>query len=113
MNNYPFIDTSAFISIIAWKLTKNCSHINSDISIPGCSPYCGNSQRFNLDVESPNMQVRGIELLYCLIGKLLCTKKYCIRHTSMCYMHTHKDRIINKLSQRQALDIDILIKKKI
>ena len=32
MKNYPFINTNASIPILAWKITKNCSHIISNNS---------------------------------------------------------------------------------
>ena len=35
MRTYPFMDNGKPIPIVTWKLTKNCSHIISDISIPG------------------------------------------------------------------------------
>ena len=75
MKNYPFINTSALIPIVAWKLTKNRSYIISDIFIPVCSPHSGNSQRFKLDAKSLNMSAKDIQLLYCLIGRLLFTNK--------------------------------------
>ena len=43
-----------------WKLTKNCSHIISDISISGCLPHSGISQRFNLDADSPSVLEKDI-----------------------------------------------------
>ena len=98
MKNYPFINTSASIPIVAWKLMKNRSHISSDIFIPGCSSHSGNSQGFKLAAESPNMSAKDIELLYCLIGKTIIYKQSCcIKRTRMYYIHTHKDGIINKL----------------
>ena len=42
---------------------KNYSHIINDISIFGRAPHSGNSQRFKLDAESPNMSAKDIELL--------------------------------------------------
>ena len=53
--NYLFIDVGTSIPIVTWKLTKNRSHIISDISIPGCPSHSGNNQRFKLDVESPSI----------------------------------------------------------
>ena len=76
MKNCPFIDINASIPIVTWKFTKNRSHIISDISIPGCSPYSGNKQRFKLDVESTKMSTKDIELLYRLIGNLLFTNNH-------------------------------------
>ena len=34
MRTYPLMDNGKSIPIVTWKLTKNCSHIISDISIP-------------------------------------------------------------------------------
>ena len=44
------IDTGTSIPIIAWKLTKNQSHIISDISIPG---------RLQHSIVSSNRKVKG------------------------------------------------------
>ena len=69
--NYSLMDTGTFIQIIAWKLTKNRSHIISDISIPGRLPHSGFSQRFKLNTNSPNMSDKDKQLLYSLIERLL------------------------------------------
>ena len=42
LKNYLFINAGTSIPIIICKLTKNCSHIISGISITGRSPYSGN-----------------------------------------------------------------------
>ena len=84
MKNYPFIDTDVSISIVAWKLTKNFSHIISDISIPGFLPHFGNSQRFKLNAESPSMSEKDTELLYCLIRRLLFTSEVTISNVKAC-----------------------------
>ena len=114
LKNYPFIDAGASIPIIAWKLTKNRSHIISSTSIPDCSPHFGNNQRFKLDVESPSIPEKDIELFYHLIARLLFTSKITRLDVQACdtYIftriklptHYHKDRHLN---------IDILFVKKI
>ena len=114
MKNYPFIDTSGSIPIVAWKLMKNRSHIISDISIPGCSSHSGNSQRFKLNAESPSMLEKDIELLYCLIGNLLFTRKVTISDVQACvtYILTRMELSTNYHNGRH-LNIDILFVKKI
>ena len=76
MRTYPLMDNGKSIPIVTWKLTKNCSHIISDILIPGQIPHSGFDQRFKLDDDSPSMSEKDIELLYHLIKRLLlsCTK---------------------------------------
>ena len=114
MKNYPFIDTCASILIVAWKLTKNRSHIISDISIPGRSPHSGNSQRFKLDVESPNMSAKDIELLYCPIGKLLFTNKVTVSDVKACitYILTRME-LSTSYHNGRHLNIDIVFVKRI
>ena len=68
---YPLMDTSTSISIISWKITKNQSHIISDISIPGQLPNFGFSHTFELNTESPSMSDKDKCLLYSLIKRLL------------------------------------------
>ena len=75
MKNYPFFDTGAYITISTCKLTKNRSHIISSTSVPSCSSYFGNNQRFKLDVESPSLTEKDTELLYSLVARLLFTSK--------------------------------------
>ena len=75
LKNYPFIDVGASIPVVAWKVTKNRSHIISNISIPSCSLHSGNNQRFKLNIESPSIPEEDIELFYCLISRLLFTSK--------------------------------------
>ena len=71
MRTYPLMDNGKLIPIVTWKLTKNCSHIISDIPIPGQILHFGFNQRFKLDADSPSMSEKDIELLYCLIERLL------------------------------------------
>ena len=73
--NHPLMDTGTSIPMIAWKLTKNRSHIISDISIPGRLPHYGFSQRFKLNANTPNMSGKDIGLVYCLIKRLVPTRK--------------------------------------
>ena len=88
MKNYPFIYTDVSIPIVAWKLTKNRSHIISDVSIPGGLSHSGNSQRFKLDAESPSMSEKDIELLYCLIENY-CLQAKLLYQTYKHVLHTY------------------------
>ena len=74
LTNYPFINTGASILIITCKLTTNRSHIISSTFTFGRSPYSGNNQRFKLNVESPSIPEKDIELFYRLIARLLFTR---------------------------------------
>ena len=65
--NYPLINNDTYIPIVTWKLTKNRSHIISDISTPGRLPHSGFSQRFILNADSPSISEKDIGLLYRLI----------------------------------------------
>ena len=106
VKNYSFIDTGASIPIVAWKLTKNHSHIISDVSIPGCSSHSGNSQRFKLDADSPSVS----ELLYYIIGSLLFTRKITISDIKACvtYIFTMMELTTNYHKGRH-LNIDIFL----
>ena len=112
--NYPFIDTGASILIVAWKLTKNCSHIICDISIPGCSPHSGNSQRSKLNAESLSISKKDIDLLYCLIWRLLFTRKVTILDVKVCVTNLlTKMELSTNYHNSRYLNIDILFVKKI
>ena len=103
--NHPLMDTGTSIPIIAWKLTKNRSHIISDISIPGCLPHSGFSQRFKLNANSPRMSGKDIGLLYCLIKRLVLTSKITRPDVLVCVLYIitrvesptdyHKDSHLN------------------
>ena len=67
------MDNGKFIPIVTWKLTKNCLHIISDISILGQIPHSGFDRRFKLDVDSPSMSEKDIGLLYHLIERSVLT----------------------------------------
>ena len=112
--NYPFINTGTSIPIVAWKPTKNCSRIISDISIPGRLPHFGNSQRFKLDADSPSMSEKDIELLYCLMGRLLFIRKITIPDVQACvtYIFT-RIKLPTNYHKGRYLNIDILFVKKI
>ena len=69
------MDNGKFIPIVIWKLTKNRSHIISDISIPGWTSHSGFNLRFKLDTDSPSMSEKDIGLLYRLIERLLLSCK--------------------------------------
>ena len=71
-------------SNLCLKLTKKCSHIISDISIPNCSPQSEHSQRFKIDTDSPSISEKDIELLYPLIERLLFTRKITISDVQTC-----------------------------
>ena len=108
MKNYPFIDTDASIPIVACKLTKNCSHIISGISIPGCSPHSGNSQRFKLDADSPSMSEKDLILLCCLIIRLFFTRKITMsKKGCVTYILTRMELPTN-YHQDRHLNVDIL-----
>ena len=96
------------------KLTKNHTCIINDISIPGYSPHSGNSQSFKLDTESPSMSEKDIELLYCLIGKLLFRSNFTISEVQACriYILTRMGLSTNYHNSRH-LNIDVLFVKKI
>ena len=66
MKTSPLMNNNKSIPIVTWKLTKNRSHIISDISISGQIPDSGFDQKFKLDAESE----KDIGLLYCLIERL-------------------------------------------
>ena len=114
MKNYPFIDTGVSISIVTWGLTKNCSHIISNISIPGRLLHIGNSQRFKLDAEPSSVAAKDIEFLYPLIGRLLFTNKITISDVQACliYILTRMELSTNYHNGRH-LNIVIVIVKKI
>ena len=54
------MDTDASIPIVAWRFTKNQSHIISDILIPGRLLHSVFSQRFKLNDDSPSMSEKDI-----------------------------------------------------
>ena len=114
LKKYPFINTSASIPIVAWKLTKNCSHIISDLFIPDCLLHSANNQRFKLDAESPSISEKDIESLYYLIGRLLLTSKITISDVQACvtYILTRIELSTNYHNGRH-LHIDILFVKRI
>ena len=84
MKTYPLMDNEKSIPIVTWKLTKNCSHIISDISIPRRIPHSGFDQRFKLDADSPSMSEKDIWLLYHLIRRLLLSCKVTRPDISAC-----------------------------
>ena len=114
LKNYPFIDTGTSMSIVAWQLMKNRSHIINDISIPGHLPHSGNSQRFKLDADSPSMPEKDIELFYCFIRRLLFTSKITISDVYVCvtYILT-RIKLPTNYKRSRYLNIDILFMKKI
>ena len=94
--NHPFIDSNASIPISTCKFMKNHSYIDSGASIPtsiykstmfdqskgeiveadeelinSCSHYSQNDQLFKVDVESPSLPEKDVELFYCHVTRLL------------------------------------------
>ena len=63
MRTYPLMDNGKCIPIVTWKLTKNYSHIISDILIPDQTSPSGFNQGFKLDTNSPNMSINWIMIL--------------------------------------------------
>ena len=108
------MDTGTSIPIIAWKLTKNQSHIISDVSIPGRLPHSGFSQRFKLNTNSPNMSGKDIGLLYCLIERLVLTRKITRPDVLTCVLY-----IITRMEsptdyhEDSHLNVELLVVKKI
>ena len=84
MRTYPLMDNRKSIPIVTWKLMKNCSHIISDISIPGQIPHSGFDQRFKLNANSPSMSEKDIELLDRLIERILLLFKVTRPDRSAC-----------------------------
>ena len=112
--NYPFMDTGASVPIVAWKFTKKQSYIINDISIPGCLPYSGFSQRFKLNAHSPSLSEMDIGVLYRLIKRLLVTSKITRPDVYACvsYIITRMELPIN-YHKDGHLNIDVLFVKKI
>ena len=108
------MDTGASISIVAWKLMKNRSHIISDISIPGRLPHSGFSQRFKLNADSPSMSEKDIGLIYRLIKRLLFTSKINRPdvHACVSYIITRMELLTN-YHKDGHLNVDVLFVKKI
>ena len=113
LKNYSCIDTGASIPISTCKLTKNCSHIVSGASIPSHSLYSGNNQRFRLDVESPSLPEKDIEKFYCLVARLLFTRKIARPDIQACvaYIFTRMKLPMN-YHQNRHLNINILLVNK-
>ena len=108
------MDTGTSIPIIAWKLTKNQSHIISDVSIPGRLPHSGFSQRFKLNTNSPNMSGKDIGLLYPLIERLILTSKITRPDVLTCvsYIITRM-KLPTDYHENSHLNVEILVVRKI
>ena len=114
LKNYSCIDAGASIPIIPLKFTKNHSHIVSNTCIPGHSPHSGNNQRFKIDVESPSIPEKNIELFYCLIARLLFTCKISRTDIQACVAYIFTRMILpTNYHKDRHLNIDILFVKKI
>ena len=86
-NKYTPRNTSTLLPIISWKITKKGLHIISDISIPGCLPYCGFSHRFELNSDSPSMSDKD-KRLYIVSLKDFYSYVKLLYHTYMLVYHT-------------------------
>ena len=75
LKNYAFIDVGTSILIVTWKITKNHPHIISQSPFSSCSSFYGSNQRSERNDESSSIPINDIELFYCLIGRLLFTRK--------------------------------------
>ena len=112
--DYPFTNNDTYIPIVTWKLTKNQSHIISDISTPGCLPHSGFSQRFVLNANSPSMSDKDIGLLHRLIERLLFSSKITRPDVLACvsYIITRMELPTN-YHKVGHLNVDVLFMKKI
>ena len=108
------MDNWKSIPIVTWKLTKNCSHIISDISIPGWIPYSGFDHSFKLDADSPSMSKKDIGLLYRPIERLLLSYKVTRPATSDCVSYIiARMESSTKYHKAKQLNVDVLFVKKI
>ena len=112
--NYTLMDTGTSIPRIAWKLTKNQSHIINDISFPDLLPHIGFSQRFKVNANSPSMTEQDIGLLYHLIKQLLLTRKNTRPDILTCvlYIITRMESPTDYLEDAH-LNVEVLLMKKI
>ena len=112
--DYPCTNNDTYIPIVTWKLTKNQSHIISNISTPGRLPHSGFSQRFVLNANSPSMSEKDIGILYCLIKRLLFSSKITKSDVLACvsYIITRMELPTNYHEDRH-LNVDVLFVKKI
>ena len=112
--NHPLMDTGVSVPIVAWKLTKNWSHIISATSISVCLPHSGFSQRFKLNADSSSMSKKDIGLLFCLIERLLFTSKITRPdvHAYVSYIITRMELQTN-YHKDGHLNVDVLFVKKI
>ena len=113
--NYPFTNNNTYLPIVTWKLTKNQSHIISDISTPGRLPHSGFSQRFVLNANSPCMSEKDIGIFHRLIEKLLFSRKITRPDALACvsYIVTRMELPTNYHSKDGHLNVDVLFMKKI
>ena len=112
--NYTSTNNNTYIPIVTWKLTKNRSHIISDISTPGRLPHSSTSQRFVLNANSPSMSEKDIGLLYRLIEGLRSSSKILRPDVLACvsYIITRMELQTNYCEDGH-LSIDALFVKKI
>ena len=114
MRTYPLMDDGKYIPIVRWKLTKNNSHIISDISIPSQTSHSDFNQRFQLDTNSPSMLEKDIGLLYRLIEKPLLSCKVTRPDISACVSYTiRRTESSTKYHKDEQLKVDMLFMKTI
>ena len=114
MRTYPLMDNEKSSPIVTWKLTKNRSHIISNILIPGQIPHFGFDQRIKLDAGPSSMSEQDIELLYHLIKRLLLSCKVTIPYISACVSYIiARIESSTKYYEDQQLNVDVLFMKKI
>ena len=113
-NNYPLMDTGASVPIVVWKLTKEQSHIISDISLPGHLPHSGFSHRFKLNTDSPSMSDKDIWFLYRLIERLLFISEITRPDVNACVSYIITKMELPTIYHKDGhLDVDVLFMKKI
>ena len=115
LKNYLFIDTHTSILIVN-KNSQRIAHTYniSDKPLSDCSSYSGNNQRFKLNVESPSIPEKDIELFYCLVGRLLFTSEITRPDVQawVTYILTMM-RLPKNYCKDRHLNIDILFVRKI
>ena len=97
------LDHSKDVIVEAYEELKN-----------SCSHYSGNGQRFKVDVESPTLPEKDVELLYHLIERLLYTSKITRPDIQACVIYIFKTIELLPMNcyKNRDLDIDILFLNK-
>ena len=73
LKNYTLIYVGTSITIVTWKLTKNCSHMISNRPLSSCSSYYGSYQKFKHNNKTSSIPIKNIEVFYRLNRRLLFT----------------------------------------